>query len=219
MKIVSGTYIAGANAANIECGFIPDYVELWTAVNGTELVYHWSKVFGDTSALTGQYGILDTAGVKSVPTTAATGIIAYDATALSVMLPNPAGGADLRADLPSAYTVALSTAATARTATALGSIVKPSLGNENGLLAECTTAGTGSAEPTWPTIAGETVVDNSVTWTMREWKTEARGVKGFTVGATVCSDGEIHVFRAEQHDRAEDMGDNGLIDPSRFDNT
>ncbi len=39
---------------------------------------------------------------------------------------------------------------------------------ENPLLFQCTTAGTtGASEPAWPTTAGLTVVDGSVTWTAR----------------------------------------------------
>jgi hypothetical protein len=44
----------------------------------------------------------------------------------------------------------------------------PLVGTGNGYYYECTTAGTtGATEPTWPTTAGNTVVDGSVTWTCR----------------------------------------------------
>ncbi len=55
----------------------------------------------------------------------------------------------------------------ASTAYAVNSYVKPTTWNE--YIYQCTVAGTaGSSEPTWPTAAGSTVVDNSVTWTCRE---------------------------------------------------
>ena len=50
----------------------------------------------------------------------------------------------------------------------LGSIVVPT--TPNGYYYECTTAGDTHAttEPTWPTTIGNTVVDNTATWTTRE---------------------------------------------------
>jgi len=48
-----------------------------------------------------------------------------------------------------------------------GDIIVPTAGKETGFFYECTTAGTSHAttEPTWPTVLGETVVDNTVVWT------------------------------------------------------
>ena len=48
--------------------------------------------------------------------------------------------------------------------------VRPTgLSTFTGLIYKCTTAGTSnSSEPTWPTDAGDTVVDNTATWTTQE---------------------------------------------------
>lgn len=67
------------------------------------------------------------------------------------------------------------TAATAYTAasnTTVASWVRPTALNASPLLFECTTAGTShaSTQPTWPTTAGGTVTDSSVTWTARTAK-------------------------------------------------
>ncbi len=56
----------------------------------------------------------------------------------------------------------------ASTAYALGDMVVPS--THNGYAYECTVAGTSdSSEPSWPTTVGNTVSDNSVTWTCRAY--------------------------------------------------
>jgi len=213
-QIISGTYIASDAAVNVECGFVPDRVKLTTAVGGTELVYEWLKVMGDTDALTGQYGILDTAGAKSVPSTAATGITAYDTAVVKQMLPAPNGEGLIGADLPDAF-VAGTAQPTARTTTALGTVTKPSQGNETGLVYECTTStGVYGTEPTWPTLSGDTVTDDqSNVWTARESVIQNQGVQGFTVGASVCTDGEIHAFTAEMHDKSSNMGDADVTNP------
>ncbi len=60
------------------------------------------------------------------------------------------------------------TAWTALTVVALGDFMVPTAGLENGFRYECTTAGTTDvAEPAWPVVHGDTVVDGTVTWTCR----------------------------------------------------
>lgn len=69
--------------------------------------------------------------------------------------------------------VAARTAWAASTAYALGDFVRPtSIADGSLFVYECTVAGTsGTTEPTWPTVDGQTVVDGSVTWTARQRKT------------------------------------------------
>jgi hypothetical protein len=73
----------------------------------------------------------------------------------------------------------------ASTAYSLGDIVVPKgagQGAENGFRYECTTAGTSDAsEPTWPTVEGETVDDNTVTWTCRFGHWLGTGTNGATL--------------------------------------
>ncbi len=215
-RTVSGTYIASDAAVKVEVGFVPDKVRLTTAIGGTELVFDWLKVMGDTSALTGQYGIKDAAGAKTHATTAATGIIAYDEVANKVLLPAPNGEGEEAADVPLAYTLARSDAATARSTTALGTILKPSSGNETGYIYECTTDGTSTGEPTWGTVPGEIVTDGTTKFITREEKVFQGVAKGFEVGVDICTNGEIHAFTAELHDASQDMGDADNTNPVRL---
>jgi len=61
-----------------------------------------------------------------------------------------------------------STAYVAQTATVSPSWVRPTKRHASPLLFQCTTAGTtGSSEPTWTSTGGDTVSDNSATWTGR----------------------------------------------------
>ena len=193
-KINSGQFVADGNAVNVDVGFVPDFVIGIEALEETNQLYHyWFRSAIDSASADGQFGLLDTAGTKTKHAAALNGFAVLDTQALKVLLPNPAGGDDLAADLPSAYTVARSTAATARTATALGTVLKPSVTNSAaklGLIYECITAGTGSAEPTWPTVVGGTVLDNDVKYIAREEKSENRGIKGFTLGATGQTDSD-----------------------------
>lgn len=68
-----------------------------------------------------------------------------------------------------------------------GDIVEPTSGNINGRLYKCTTGGmSGSNEPAWPKIKGETIVDGTVVWT-----TFRRGFGPYwclTGGKTGCLD-------------------------------
>jgi len=77
------------------------------------------------------------------------------------------------------------TAWAASTAYALGDIVVPTAGLENGFRYECTTAGTSdSSAPTWPTVEGGTVTDGTAVWTCRFGNHLGSGANGATLSLT-----------------------------------
>jgi len=88
---------------------------------------------------------------------------------------------------PSGLYVLLSdTAWVADTVTAVGDIVVPTEGLENGFRYECTAAAGdkkthGTTEPTWPTQEGATVVDDQVTWTCKYGHWQGTGANGATL--------------------------------------
>jgi hypothetical protein len=216
-KIVSGMFTASDAAVNVECGFVPDYVRAWSALTGTELVIEWFKCLADASAGTsGQYGCLDSAGAKSMCQDAANGIIPYSTASNMVLIDSPVIGTGKVAVAIADWTSSLSTAATARSTTAIGTMVRPT--THNGRVYECTTAGTSSGtEPTtWTTTVGGTVTDNDVVFTCREEETIRSGCHGFTIGVTLSTNGELWVFKAEKHDMTGNLGDADATDPVRF---
>ncbi len=213
---VSGYFIASGVADNIECGFIPDEIHLIAALGATELEYMFLKILADLK-VAGRYGFTySTSGVPE-PATSGSGFTTYDAAAPKQMIPAPDGDGYTAAAMPAAWTQSLSSGATARSTTALGTLIKPTKGNETGLVYECTNDATGgSTEPTWPTRAGESVTDGSVIWIARASIIKVVGVKGFTVQATISTDGQLWAFTAEKHDRYENMGDLTVENPATF---
>lgn len=208
----SGTFIADGGAINVDLGFIPDYVKLFSALGGTVLGLEWYRVLADAGAA-GQYGIAyANLGGLSVAGDGANGIIPYDESKNDlVMVESPKPGVG-KIKVPVADWT-LSTAVTGRTATAPGTVVRPT--THNGRVYECTTGGTtGATEPTsWPTTPGATVTDNTAVWTCREEETVRGGGKGFTVGATISLASDVWVFKAETHDKMLDHGDAADKDP------
>ena len=84
------------------------------------------------------------------------------------------------------YATLKGTAWTADTEMAVGDIVVPTTGKENGYRYECTAvAGDkkthATTEPTWPTTVGATVVDDQVTWTCIYGNHLGSGVNGGTL--------------------------------------
>lgn len=191
-------------AAIIELGFVPDLVKVHLSdATNVDIITWFKRMFDDE----GEYGTIMTGstGVTTVATSEATGILAFDSTLPRNMLPAPSGNGLQGSTLAAAYTVTLSTAATARSTTALGSLLKPSVDNvaaKKGLVFECTTAGTGSAEPTWPTVAGESVTDGTTVFIARESIIEDIGVKGIQIGVDVINndDGNQVYVEAERVD-------------------
>lgn len=219
--IVSGTFIAdNAIAANIDIGFIPDYVELISALGGTELIVRFYRVLADAEA-TGQYGIIDDgAGALAPCASAAYGIAAYDeGEDMRVLIEDPSTGKlkekAVYGDYSASVNYSTATGSAARSATAIGTIVRPTV--HNGYVYELITTASGTdTEPTWPTTPGETVDAGYHIWMCREENLVKGGGKGFTVGASISTDSEVWVFKAERHDRMGDMGDAADLDPVSF---
>ena len=216
MKFNSGCFIADGNAVNVDVGFIPDLLICLEGQEETNAQFHmWARQRADSASLKGKFGFVR-AGTGTITEHAAAvnGFAAYDTFATKAMLPAPDGEGEEPSALPAAYTTTLSTAATARSTTALGTILKPSSGNENGYCYECTTAGTSSAEPTWPTVPGESVTDGTVIFICRELKIKNVGAKGFTLGATGSTDSDEwswFAFAADKVSPELDAAANDLV--------
>lgn len=192
MKMNTGSFIADGNEVDVEVGFIPDFVIAFEGQEETNpQVHFWLRERIDAASAEAQFGILDTGGTKTKHAAAVNGFAPLDEANNQILLPSPNGSGESLSPVPEAYTVARSTAATARSTTALGTVLKPSTGNETGYVYECTTAGTGSAEPaTWPTVPGESITDGTVIYITREEKVIQGNVKGFTLGATGQDDSD-----------------------------
>jgi hypothetical protein len=216
-KSVSGTYIASDAAVGVEVGFVPDHVKLTTALGGTELVYDYYKVLADTTAGTGQYGVLDTAGAKSVATTADTGIIPLASGDVGVLIESPQDSGKQIFAAVLDWAAATDYSSGERTAVAIGTIVRPPV-HINKVFELTTDTAAGTSEPaTWDVQPGDTVTDGGANvWTCRDENVTRRGVNGFQVGVTVCTDGEIHVYEATQNDRSSDQGDADAENPVRL---
>ena len=105
------------------------------------------------------------------------------------------------------WTSAGVTAATARSATAVGTIIRPT--THNGRVYECTTAGTSSGtEPTtYSTVVGETVTDNDVVFTCIVEEVAQKSAAGLTVGATTQTNSGENYLWVERSADAKDRGD------------
>jgi len=217
--IVSGTFTADGNQLDIDIGFVPDFVEAYELTSTAEVIYRYYRALADAET-TGQYGLEDSgAGVISACATAAAGFAAYTGSKVPrVMIPDPISEELVPALVTGDYTTTIGSAATARTVTDLGTVIRPSAAAHNGYVYECLTAGTASAEPTWPTVPGETVLDNDVLWICRKEIICKASGQGFSIGATLSVNSDLWAFKAERHDRMGDMGDAAVSDPITFPN-
>lgn len=204
-------FIADGAAVNIALGFIPDKATLAVNVTGTSPnLIHYSKQLEDTQSM---YGILHTGstGVTTRITSAASGLAKLNAKYHQVMVESPVPGkGEVPCDVTD-WTSSVSTAATARDATSIGTIIRPT--THNGRIYECTTAGTSSGtEPTtWTTTPGETVTDSDVIFTCREEKIITKGAQGLTVGASVASDNQVCILWAEALETSRNAGDAAAV--------
>ncbi len=203
----------GAADYNLILGFIPKMViaTVMSATNPDQ--YTWfgeqQEDSDEASAGSWEYGILNTGstGVLTYMDTVAKGISAYDGSkVLQVLIENPSTSDDEAVTL-SADFVAGAAQPTARTASAVGTVVRPS--THNGYCYECTAdAGVYGTEPTWPTTPGETVSDGTNTWICREENLVASEGLGITLGGTLLENDMI-VYVTAFRGNADDIGDIG----------
>ena len=207
--------IGGGVAYDLALGYVPDKITGFT-YNSTpdSIVYfEWQGPLSVANAVIiaggGIYG-WSKDGAVIAELTVDTGFTPLDSDKtprVQVESPKPGGG--LVNVACEDYTAARATAATARTATLPGTCNRPT--THNGFVYECTTAGTGSAEPDpWGTVIGGVTNDNSsVYWTCRKEQTVNAGVFGVTLGATLMTDSNTVVLVATKFDRSKDLGDIG----------
>ncbi len=189
----------GSTDIALPIGFIPDWIrfeEVGEATSPNIITWFRAQESDATGDQAGQY-LTGTTGVVTKLGDGA-GIAAYT------------GLTSLQSPTVTTWTEAVSTAATARTATAAGTYVKPSVAStsDRGSIYECVTAGTGgSTEPTWPDSDGEQVTDGSTVWEKVNVSKERIGYQGVLVDAAILTDSEEMYYVALQADQSVDHGD------------
>jgi len=214
MRSASGHFENDGGAIILGIGFIPDRFELWNddGTNPDNII--WTR---GMERETGIYGFLNTGSTGEVTrlTTAATGISAYDSASNGVLVESPKPGRGLIETAVSDWAAATSYASGERSATAIGTIVRPP--THNGKVYELTTdTGAGTSEPSsWPTTPGTTCTDGGGNvWTCRDEQVAASGKKGVTIGASVSQNSngyEGYWFAVK-----DDHGDNDLGDMADY---
>lgn len=210
-KILTGLFTSDTGSdANLDLGFIPDIIKFWEVEGTSGRHVIWTKRMEDDLASGSQEGItIDTDGGTYALLADSQGITAYDSAAGGVRIPHPDGTRNkFTVGTPIAWT--LDTAKTARTSSVIGSLVWPT--TRNGYVYEATAAAgdtqTGATEPTtWPTVPGETVVDDQVTWITRREDTIVAGFKGVVVASETFQNDKSVVFEATLADETKDFGD------------
>ena len=200
-QIKVGHFEADGGLVNLPLGFIPDYIKVVDFFTDTniEINYWWRRMEQD-QASGKQEGFSVLEGITANLADAG-GITAYDTGAQS---PASGTGAGQLAEW------AASTSYTARTATAPGSYVKPTVSSptDRGAVFECVTGGTsGSTEPTWPDAIGANVLDSTPVWKRVDLSLQRGGYQGVVIAAALTTNGQEVYYLALQADQVVDHGD------------
>ena len=196
-QIKVGHFEADGGLINLPIGFIPDVIDLDEVGTTNPDHVRWYRSQESDEASGSQEGMI-TNGADGVITKLADagGITAFNSSSQTPTIQE--------------WTEARATAATARTATAPGTYIKPTVPNsaDRGSIFECVTAGTGnSTEPTWPDADGENVTDNSVVWQKVNVSLQRGGYQGVIIAAALSTNGQEWYYEAKQSDQSVDHGD------------
>ena len=195
-KINVGHYEADGGIIYLPLGYVPDFIMLVDFHTNTNIIfYYWWERMEDDQATGKQEGISVAEGITANLADDA-GITAYDTGS----------------QIPTvqSWTQARATAATARSATAHGTYIRPTASSdmEQDAIFECVTAGTGgSTEPTWPKEIDGQVTDGTVVWEWVNVPLERGGYQGVCVQDDIQTDGQEMYYLAMLADKSVDHGD------------
>jgi hypothetical protein len=194
-QIKVGQFIQDGGLVNLPIGFIPDYIELANRDLTNTIFHKWWRLMETNDISGSQEGISITEGTTADLADDG-GIVAYETGVQTPTIEE--------------WTEARSTAATARTATAAGTYIKPTVANsaDRGSIFECVTAGTGaSTEPTWPDSDGENVTDGSTVWQKVNVSLQRGGYQGVVIAAALQTNGQLMYYKAMLADQSVVHGD------------
>lgn len=195
-QIIIGHFTPDGDDVYIPLGFKPDYFEL-TELGASDVLVH--RFFGmqeDDEASGADEGVKDDGDGTRSKCSAGQGFAAYDTGSQGPTV--------------TTWTKTVGDNATARSATAHGTYVKPSITSDTDREAvfECVTAGTSAAtEPTWPAAIGEQVTDGTTVWERVNVPLIRIGYQGVLIPGELQTNGQEMYYIAIQADRITDHGD------------
>lgn len=213
-KIKVGHFQADGGLINLGIGFIPDIFDMDEVGTSNPDHVRWYRAQESAEASGSQEGMI-TNGVDGVITKLGdgNGIIAYDT---GTQVPTV-----------EEWTQSRGSAASARSATAPGTYIKPTVGApdnvggvaDRGSIFECVTDGTSAAtEPVWPTSDGANVTDSSTVWQKVNVSLQRGGYQGVVVAAALSTDDQEWYYEAKQAnwnvDHQDTAGWTNGIDPN-----
>lgn len=206
--------ISVATNYDLILGFTPHHVRVLVGDTAPILFEWWGKMMNESLlAIAGswEYGIKLVGGsAATYMATKETGISAFDGSKTPlVLIKAPATGKLVKTSVYGDYDPAVdyNSVGTNRSATVIGTIIRPTTHNGYVYELKTKTGGAASTEPTWGLVPGETTTDTiGNVWTCREENIVANKGLGITLGYTLLEDGkEIYVI-ADRYTRYEDIG-------------
>lgn len=201
-QIIVGHFEPDGGLIYLPIGFVPDLFRMQEMGATNPLFYTWYERQEDDEATGSQEGILDSGGTKTLLADDG-GFAAYDAGS----------------ELPTVTEWSAGATVVARSATAHGTYMKATVsgvdanGNEidrSAIFEVTANTTTGATEPNWPTVVGESAVDNHASPVRYEKVNVALfrgGYKGVRIAAALMTNGQEMYYEAIQADQSKDLED------------
>ena len=216
--------ISTATNYNLILGFTPAFVKVLVCDTAPILYQWWGRIMEESAlAIAGnwEYGIKLVGGsAATYMATPETGISVFDGSKTPLVLIEDPSTGDLTKTVLGVKTAVAgvrnvdynpltnyTTYAVDRSATLIGTIIRPTVHNGCVYEMKTKTAGAAGTEPTWGTVPGETTTDTiGNIWICREENIVANKGLGITLGYTLLEDGKEVYVEAHRALREEDIG-------------